>query len=170
MRKTLLVVDMEEGAALGRYHGNYLNRRWWERHAQVVENIRSLSEVFDEVVFVTDTRFRKKSHMRIVTPLRSLAQKSRQYLKRQDDGATVLADKLDPANEVMIVGMNTDACILRTARGLLQHGFNVLVVGDACWTAYAAKSTQPHHRALNRIRNMGIGVSNTQKLCASMRA
>lgn len=52
MKNTLLVIDMQEGAAKGRYHGNYLNRQWWDRHAGVVSNVLKLSSLAGETVFV----------------------------------------------------------------------------------------------------------------------
>ncbi len=158
MKTTLLIVDMQEGAALSRYHGNYLNRRWWKRHGSVANNIQKLSGEVSATVFISDTRFRIKDHMKIVEPLRTLASHSRQFFKGKDDGSDVLEANLDAGHKILVVGMNTDACVLRTARGLLRKGFNVAVIGDACWTAYAAKSTQPHHDALHRLRKMGIEV------------
>lgn len=72
-------------------------------------------------------------------------------------------------DDVLIVcGMNTDACVIRTVRDLRLMGFTVIVAGDACWTAYAARNTRPHHHALNRMRGIdGVCVTTTASLIAT---
>lgn len=166
IKTVLLVVDMQRGAAEGRYHGQYLNRRWWERYSIMMQNILRLSERVSETVFVTDTRFRKVEHLDIVQPLHSLSETSAQFFKRMDDGSAAVGNFLDTDSRILVVGMNTNACVLRTARGLLKRDFNVAVVGDACWTAYASKSAQPHHDGLRSVRRSGIPVFKTQDICA----
>lgn len=174
MQHTLLVIDMQEGAAKGRYHGEYLNAQWWERHAAVVGNIQRLSTLVPETVFVTDIRFRNKDHIKIIDPLFSLSERSRQYFKTHDSGADALAPVLDQSRKILCVGMNSEACVLRTARDLARRDFNIAVVGDSCWTAYGTKSrnngrpTQSHNDAMYKLRRMGIEVITTDAACRTL--
>ncbi len=161
MKRVLVVVDMQEGATHSRYHRQYLNREWWKRHAKVVANIRKLAEKM-EVIFQVHTGFRKKGHLNIISGLRDVASGKLVIYKNEDDGSSTLAVQLSRDVHIFACGMNTDACVLKTVGGLKSLGFNVTVVGDACWTAYASKSAHPHDNALRTIRRWGIPVINTK--------
>ena len=160
MRRMLVVIDMQEGAANGGYHRRYLNKRWWQRHADVVAKIQILSNKM-ATVFQVHTGFRKREFIEVIPELKPLAQKTRVLFKNQDDGSQKLAGFIAQDTHIYLCGMNTDACVLRTARGLRSKRRTVTVVGDACWTVYANKSLTPHHQALNSLRKSGIPVVKT---------
>lgn len=153
MAKVLVVVDVQNGAVLGGYHGRYLNRKWWRRFASMISNVRHLCTKFRRVIFVTHTGFRKKEFLEIVDELSDHASVALRVFKSEDDGSDVLAPHVSIRDKIYVCGMNTDACVLRTARGLLKRGYWVTVVGDACWSVYAAKSSKSHHDALFRLRS-----------------
>lgn len=160
MKRILVVIDMQEGAAKGKYHGRYLDQRWWERHAMVVARIKALSQKM-ETLFQVHTDFRRTQYLEVIPQLKDIAQKGLVVFKKQDDGSDVLATRLANDTHIYICGMNTDACILRTARGLKAKGYAVTVVGDACWTVYASESARSHHQALNALRRTGMNVIKT---------
>ena len=166
MEKILVVIDMQRGTTESRYHEQYLNQRWRQRYSLVINNIRSLINRVDTVIFLIHTDFREREHLEIIRELRDVAKNRPVVFKNQDDGSEVLSAYLAAhglmKGRLLLCGMNTDACVLRTVRGLVKKGFRPVVVGDACWTVYASRSTGPHHDALSRIRELGVSVIRTE--------
>lgn len=62
--------------------------------------------------------------------------------------------------QVILAGLEAHICVLQTAAGLQQWGYRVFVVADAIC------SRNPQHRdnALNRMRQGGIQITNTESL------
>ncbi|MES9813089.1 MAG: hydrolase [Candidatus Thiodiazotropha sp.] len=62
--------------------------------------------------------------------------------------------------QVVIVGLEAHICVLQTASGLQQWGYQVFVVEDA------VSSRNPHHRknALQRMRLNGVQVTNSESV------
>ena len=169
MKRILVIVDMIRGAAEGKYHGQDLNCTWWRRHARVTANIRILAKKVPDIIFVIDTTFRKKEHREIIGVLSNLISNAVIVFKDQDDGSDIIRAHLERENLMdswlVVCGMNTDACVLRTARGLHRKGLDTVVMGDACWTVYASKSSKPHNDALSRMRRTyGISVRETRSV------
>jgi len=90
LKKVLVIVDMERGAAEGRYHRRYFNRRWWKRHTDTVANVRILARKIPEIIFVIDTTFRKKEHLEIIDGLRDLSAGAALVFKDKTDGSDVI--------------------------------------------------------------------------------
>lgn len=62
-------------------------------------------------------------------------------------------------NTVVLVGLETDVCILQSALGLQQRGYRVVVVTDA------TASPSPHHEhGLDRLRQADITLTSTKSL------
>ncbi|MFI0457035.1 MAG: isochorismatase family protein [Candidatus Thiodiazotropha endolucinida] len=63
-------------------------------------------------------------------------------------------------NQVVIVGLEAHICVLQTASGLQQWGYQVFVVEDAI------SSRNPHHRknALQRMRLNGVQITNSESV------
>lgn len=161
MTRALVVIDIQNGTVAGRYHGRYLNRRWRRRYAAVLSNIRHLCGRFTRIIFVTHTDFRKSEYREVIDELSDEASVALRIFKDMDDGSAVLASHLRKTNLVYVCGMNTEACVLLTARGLSKKGFSVRVVGDACWSVYASRDPRSHHDALYRLRSR-YGISTLQ--------
>ncbi|MEK7089211.1 MAG: isochorismatase family protein [Patescibacteria group bacterium] len=161
-KRILVVIDMQKGAAQGGYHGRYLNKKWWKQHEAVVARIRVLSKKM-ETIFQIHTDFRKKKFLEVVTGLASIAQNSRVIFKGEDDGSAGLAEIISKDTHIYVCGMNTDACIQQTVRGLKARGYyTVTVVGDACWTVYASDSPESHVRALRMLQRNGVRILETK--------
>ncbi|MDP3770627.1 MAG: isochorismatase family protein [Candidatus Sungbacteria bacterium] len=163
MRELCIVIDMQEGTTKSRYHQGYLNQIWWRKHARVVSNIKKIYEK-RETIFQIHTGFGAKRFLEVISDLQEKAAQSLIVYKNQDDGTDSLIPHLAPDNRLIICGMNTDACVILTARGLKKRDFTVTVVGDACWTVYADKSAWSHTHALRQLRNCGIPVIKTSAL------
>lgn len=164
MKRVLVVVDMQTGTTLSRYHRRYLNRAWWARHALVVANIRILAEKMP-VIFQIHTNFRQlEKHIGVIAPLKELAAKWPIVYKDQDDGSLELIPHIPLQTHIYICGMNTDACVVRTVLGLRKKGYTVTVVGDACWTVYDSKRDPSHRKTLRWMKNKKIPVVNTARV------
>jgi len=163
--RVLVIIDMEEGAARSRYHDLYLNRRWWARHEEVCGKILAIASRFERVIMVVDTTFRNPRHQEIVPPLQPLLERAELVNKGQDDGSAEVAALLSGNDRLYVCGMNTDACVLRTARGLSRKGFDITVLSDASWTVYSARLDRfgkSHRDALSRMRRFyGIKVADS---------
>lgn len=63
-------------------------------------------------------------------------------------------------NQIVIVGLEAHICVLQTASGLQQWGYQVFVVEDAI------SSRNPQHRdnALQRMRFSGVHISNSESV------
>jgi nicotinamidase-related amidase len=78
-----------------------------------------------------------------------------------------LADNLDILNAVkvtnrktaILVGMETDVCVSQSALGLINHGFDVVVLKDAVVTTEADAEI-----GLSRMRGAGVIVSSVKAL------
>ncbi len=66
----------------------------------------------------------------------------------------------DKRKQVVLVGMEAHICVLQTAAGLLNWGYQVFVTADA------VISRNPHHRdnALDRMGRAGMVVTNTESV------
>lgn len=123
---------MKRGAAEGRYRRWYLNRRWWRRHADTVANIRILARKIPEIIFVIDITFRKKEHLKVIDGLRNLAPRAILVFKDKTDGSDAISAYIKKNRlinfQLVVCGMNTDACVLKTARNLalsaLKHRYS----------------------------------------------
>jgi nicotinamidase-related amidase len=62
--------------------------------------------------------------------------------------------------QVVIVGLEAHICILQTAAGLRQWGYQVFVVEDAI----ASRHTHHNKNAVNRMRFGGVQVTNTESV------
>jgi len=69
------------------------------------------------------------------------------------------AVKQPQRNTAVLVGFETDVCVYQSAVGLLDHGFNVIVVEDAVGSA-----GEMHARGLNRLRDAGVTLTHCKGL------
>ena len=56
-----------------------------------------------------------------------------------------------------MVGLETDVCVAQSALGLLQEGFDVVAVADACGSPGTA-----HEFGLERMRGAGVMVTSAK--------
>lgn len=61
-------------------------------------------------------------------------------------------------SDVLIVGIETHVCVYQTARDLVRHGYHVDVAVDAV----SARSLQCHTIAVERMRDMGAGITSVE--------
>jgi len=77
--------------------------------------------------------------------------------KYKDDGSEKIdniANKYIHTKNIRILGVNTDACILKTVRGLSQKYYNVQVIADSCasfWDDNKQKWDTNHKWGLSKI-------------------
>jgi len=60
-------------------------------------------------------------------------------------------------NSVVLVGLETDVCVMQSALGLLQHGFRVVALSDA-----TASPGPCHDAGLSRMRDAGVIISTVK--------
>jgi len=66
--------------------------------------------------------------------------------------------------KIIVAGMETHVCVLQTVRGLLEHGYQVFVVGDAVCSC----TKQNYKNALSQLLQMGSVVTNTETVFFDM--
>jgi nicotinamidase-related amidase len=101
------------------------------------------------------------SDIDIVPELKAYAQNV--YLKHVYSACTKeLLDNLKQSNisETVLVGMETDACILSTAFDLFNAGFQVKILSDLC----ASAQGKDLHECALRILRRNIGKQNVLSL------
>lgn len=57
----------------------------------------------------------------------------------------------------VLVGLETDVCVMQSALGLLQHGFRVVVLSDA-----TASPGPCHEAGISRMRDAGVVISTVK--------
>lgn len=62
--------------------------------------------------------------------------------------------------QIILTGMETHVCVLQTAMELLNAGYQVFVVADAV----CSRNEMHYHNALERMRQAGIIISNTESV------
>lgn len=62
--------------------------------------------------------------------------------------------------QVILTGLEAHVCILQTAAGLQHWGYDIYVVSDAV----CSRSPQNRENALNRMRQGGIKITNTESV------
>lgn len=73
------------------------------------------------------------------------------------DPAILAAVEQHRRRTAVLVGLETDVCVMQSALGLLQHGFRVVVLSDA------TGSPGPCHQAgITRMRDAGVIVSTVK--------
>lgn len=60
--------------------------------------------------------------------------------------------------KIIVVGMETHVCVFQTVRGLLEHGYQVFVVGDAV----CSRTKENYKNSLSQMMLMGSVVTNTE--------
>ena len=71
------------------------------------------------------------------------------------DDPTILAHLRDgKRRQVVVAGIEAHICVLQTALGLHQAGFEVFVVADAC----SSRRAENHTLAMDRLRAAGVWV------------
>jgi len=60
--------------------------------------------------------------------------------------------------KIIVVGMETHVCVLQTVRSLLEHGYQVFVVGDAV----CSRTKANYQNGLSQMLQMGSVVTNTE--------
>ncbi len=60
--------------------------------------------------------------------------------------------------KIIVVGMETHVCILQTVRSLLEHGYQVFVVGNAV----CSRTKENYKNGLSQMMQMGSVVTNTE--------
>lgn len=60
--------------------------------------------------------------------------------------------------QIVVAGIEAHICVLQTALGLTEKGYEVLVVADAC----ASRRVENETLAMDRLRQAGIGVVGTE--------
>jgi len=74
-----------------------------------------------------------------------------------DDPAILAAVEDHERRTAVIVGLETDVCVMQSALGLLQRGFRVVVLSDA------TASPGPCHKAgIDRMRDAGVIISTVK--------
>ncbi len=77
----------------------------------------------------------------------------------QPDAVDALDRAADGRSTAVLVGLETDVCVLHSALGLLERGYRVAVVVDA------TGSPEPGHRlGLDRLRSAGVVLLDTKGL------
>lgn len=66
----------------------------------------------------------------------------------------------DQRKQIIIVGLEAHICVLQTASGLQQWGYQVFVVEDAI----ASRNTQHRQNALERMRQGGVYITNSESV------
>jgi nicotinamidase-related amidase len=136
----LLVIDLQEG---------FLKKLSAERRAAIVDHCRFLVEVaarFQIPLFATVEE-------------RGLAQRDKRIfgLCSQDD----LRDAIlaQPKRTAVLIGMDTDVCVLHSAVGLRAAGFRSVIVSDATEAPGAARE-----QGLARAAALGVEIVATRGL------
>ena len=85
---------------------------------------------------------------------------SKMHFDACEDGLLNLLRGADdtPARDVVIAGCEAHVCMLQTALGLLQTGFNVWVVAEAS----GSRSAENHQLANERLRNAGACIVSVE--------
>ncbi len=147
----LVVVDMQVGTTRAENHSQLLDDEWWKRHEAVVANIRILSQKMD-TRFQVHTGLEDRTDWDVIPELEEVFQASGdRILKVYDDGSTELSRVISRDMHIYLCGMNTDACVFRTAVGLAYRGYWVTVVGDACWSVWVFERPRCHDLALESL-------------------
>lgn len=164
--KTLVIIDMQKGTIEGTYHGSKLlsDKKWLVNYYSIINNIIDLSKQYQEIIFLVHNKgFRNKTRIEIIPDLKEIAKKAKIIYKYQDDGYSEIKKKI--TDNVTIVGMNTDACVLHTALSCVDNNINTTVIENACWSVYSAKDNifnDPfglgHDEAIEEMRKKGVKI------------
>jgi nicotinamidase-related amidase len=152
----LLVIDLQPG---------FLNKLTSERREAILEHCRFLVEVaprFRVPVFVTveDPDRNGATAERVHACFdRGVAQRDKRFfgLCSQDD----LRDAIlaQPRRTAVLIGMDTDVCVLQSAVGLLAAGFRTAIVSDATEAPGFARD-----QGLARAAALGVEIVATRGL------
>jgi nicotinamidase-related amidase len=152
----LLVIDLQEG---------FLKHLSWERRELVVDHCRFIVQLATRLgipLFVTveELELNGPTHERVHACFEEgLAQRDKRIfgLCGQDNlRAAILAQ---PKRTAVLIGMNTDVCVLHSAVGLQGHGFRSVIVSNA------TEAPAPgHEQGLARAATLGVEIVPTRGL------
>ncbi len=152
----LLVIDLQEG---------FLNKLSAERRESTVDHCRFIVQLAARLaipMFVTveEPQLNGMTDARVhvcLEPGTPERDKSVFGLCGQDNlREAILAQ---PKRTAVLIGMNTDVCVLHSAVGLLAHGFRAVIVSDASEAAGLG-----HQPGLARAAALGVEIVTTRGL------
>jgi nicotinamidase-related amidase len=152
----LLVIDLQDG---------FLKRLSLERKEAVIDHCRFLVEAatrFSVPVFVTveDPGKNGMTAERVygcISPPAPQRDKRVFGLCGQDDLRGAILDQ--PRRTAVLIGMDTDVCVLHSAVGLLHEGFRTIVVSDATEAPALARD-----QGLARAAFLGVEIISSRGL------
>lgn len=152
----LLVIDLQEG---------FLKKLTLHRREAIVDHCRFVVEVakrFSIPIFAT-VEDPDKNGMTTGAVLacfeRNLAQRDKRFFglcSQSDLREAILAQ---PKRTAVLIGMDTDVCVLHSALGLLAEGFRSVIVSDATEAPGAARD-----QGLARAAALGVELVATRGL------
>jgi nicotinamidase-related amidase len=152
----LLLIDLQEG---------FLNKLTPERREAVIDHCRFLVEAaahFTIPIFITveDPPRNGATAQRVYGCLeRPLPQRDKRVfgLCGQDDLRSAMLDQ--PRRTAVLIGMDTDVCVLQSAVGLSSEGFRAVIVSDATEAPGPARD-----QGLARAQFLGVELVSTRGL------
>ena len=75
-----------------------------------------------------------------------------------DDEKLLNAIKDSGKKQIVVIGIETHICVHQTVSALLECGFNVTVVKDAC----GSREELEYHSALDYMKNLGADIKTTE--------
>ncbi|TVR96837.1 MAG: hydrolase [Rhodospirillales bacterium] len=94
--------------------------------------------------------------LRALLPPRSVMEKM--HFSCLDDGACAERIRSLQRRQAVVAGMEAHVCVLQTAEGLIEAGYDVFVVADAVSSRVPAN----HDRALQRLSTDGAHIVSTE--------
>jgi nicotinamidase-related amidase len=152
----LLVIDLQEG---------FLKKLTTERRDAIVDHCRFLVEVasrFTVPMFVTveDPGRHGATTQRVLTCIdRQVPQRDKRFfgLCSQDDLRHEILEQ--PRRTAVLIGMDTDVCVLQSAIGLIGAGFRTVIVSDATEAPGPSRD-----QGLARAEALGVELISTRGL------
>lgn len=142
MKKALLIIDVQQGTAAA--------------HPQIIQKIQDLQSKYDHVFA---SRFENiDSPIIRITGWEGLSDTSMAFkplphvrVFQKNIFSSYISD-LNEFDEVHICGFDTDACVLKTAYDLIEHGIKPVILSSLC----ASENATYHTEALHILcRNIG---------------
>ncbi|MCQ2738595.1 MAG: isochorismatase family protein [bacterium] len=146
----LLVIDIQEKLLNAVFNKDYL-----ERKAGIMAKVSSILEL---PVILTE-QYPKG----LGKTVESLEFHNASVYEKNDFNALLVTDlfskieKNNPQN-ILVIGIETHICVYQTVRALLNKGYNVTVMKDAC----GSRSEYEHSSGLDAMRDLGAKLSTVE--------
>lgn len=149
----LIIIDFQEKLLNAVYNKNYIEQKALiaAKSANILNIPCIITEQYPKGLGNTVTSIREAVGSNAMTYEKT-------SFSALDEESIFDAIKISNRNQIVIFGIETHICVSQTVNALIELGYDVSVISDAC----SSRSVDEHHAGIDRMREDGAHILTTE--------